>query len=444
MATNTSAQVPTRREPGSQSWAAVLPKRLSRVKASTVAYASFALVGLHIADDSFLQPEPGTSALDHVPGGLVQLAALGLAVVGYRRGRAGVQATIAIVVGLLALVIGAASGGYGAVTHGLSGDDYTGLLVLPAGLALIGIGIATLWRSRKLNDRRRWRYTRRALIGVAAPLLAYATVAPLGFSYVTTHVMRQSVPAANLGAAHENISFTTSDGLELQGWYVPSKNGAAVIAFPGRSGPRAHTRMLVSHGYGVLLFDRRGEGKSEGDSNLFGWGGDKDILAAIEFLKARPDVDPGKIGGIGLSVGGELMLQAAAETDELAAVVSEGAGTRQFSEQMEEFHGLTRVIEAPGALLMTAGTAVFSSTAPPPNLTDVAPKIKPPLFVIWAPNGGNIEHMSKKYYELAGSSSKQIWEMPTAKHVGGIRDQPKEYERRVVGFFDSNLLDGNE
>jgi hypothetical protein len=34
--------------------------------------------------------------------------------------------------------------------------------------------------------------------------------------------------------------------------------------------------------------------------------------------------------------------------------------------------------------------------------------------------------------------------MPTAKHVGGIRDQPKEYERRIVGFFDSNLLDGNE
>ena len=66
---------------------------------------------------------------------------------------------------------------------------------------------------------------------------------------------------------------------------------------------------------------------------------------------------------------------------------------------------------------MTAGTAVFSSTAPPPNLTDLAPKIKQPLFVIWAPNGGNIEHMSKEYYELAGSSSKQIWEMPTAKHA---------------------------
>jgi len=408
---------------------------------SAVALGSLAIVGLHVADDSFVQPEPGTSALDHLPGGLAQLALLGVAAVAYRRGRAGVQATIALVAGLFALVIGAASAGYQTITVGPSGDDFTGLLVLPAALALIGVGVITLWRSRKLNDRRLWRYSRRALITVVAPILAYASIAPLGFSYVITHVMRQTVPAADLGAAYENVSFRTSDGLELQGWYVPSKNGAAVIAFPGRSGTQTHTRMLVSHGYGVLLFDRRGEGKSEGDSNLLGWGGDKDIVAAVEFLKARPDVDPGKIGGLGLSVGGELMLQAAAETDELAAVVSEGAGTRQLSEQMEEFHGFERALNAPGFLFVTAGTALFSSTAPPPNLTDVAPKITQPLFVIWAPNGGNIEHMSREYHKLAGGP-KQIWEMPTAEHVGGIRDQPREYERRVVGFFDRTLLAG--
>ena len=420
-------------------WTRLRARRLS-LSAESVAVGSLAIVGLHVVDDSFLQPEPGTTALDHVAGGLIPLAALGIAAVGIRRGRAGLRATIAIVAGLFTLVIGAGSAGYTTITVGPSGDDFTGLRALPVGLILVGVGIATLWRSRKLDDRRRWRYTRRALITVAAPVLMYATVAPLAFGYIITHVMRQTVPAANLGAAHENVSFRTSDGLELQGWYVPSKNGAAVIAFPGRSGPQAHTRMLVRHGYGVLLFDRRGEGKSEGDSNLLGWGGDKDILAAIEFLKARPDVDPGRIGGIGLSVGGELMLETAAETDELAAVVSEGAGTRQFSEQLEEFHGLELALSVPGMLFVTAGTAVFSSTAPPPNLTDVAPKIKQPLFVIWAPNGGNIEHMSREYYELASSSSKQIWAMPTAKHVGGIRDQPREYERRVVGFFDEALL----
>jgi hypothetical protein len=410
-----------------------------RVTTSTVALSAVVLVGLHVADDSFIHPEPGTTALDHLPGGLIVLAAVGAAAVGYRRGRAGVRATIAIVTGIFSLLIGATSAGYQTITVGASGDDYTGLLLLPGGLALIGIGVTTLWRSRRLDDSRRRRYTRRGLIAVGAAAVANFVLAPLGFGYVITHVMRQTVPEATLGAAHEDVSFRTSDGLELQGWYVPSKNGAAVIAFPGRSGPRAHTRMLVRHGYGVLLFDRRGEGESEGDSNLLGWGGDQDIKAAIDYLQTRPDVDPGRIGGIGLSVGGELMLETAAETDELAAVVSEGAGTRMYSEQFEEFHGWRKLLNAPQAVMMSAGTALFSSTAPPPNLTDVAPEIGQPLFVIWAPNGGNIEHMSKEYYALA-QGPKRIWEMPTAKHVGGIYDQPAEYERRVVGFFDDALL----
>ena len=82
------------------------------------------------------------------------------------------------------------------------------------------------------------------------------------------------MPANHLGVAYEDVSFTTSDGLTLQGWYVPSRNGAAVISFPGRKGPQQPARMLARHGYGVLLFDRRGEGRSDGEPNAFGWGGD--------------------------------------------------------------------------------------------------------------------------------------------------------------------------
>ena len=50
--------------------------------------------------------------------------------------------------------------------------------------------------------------------------------------------------------------------------------------------------MLVKHGYGVLLFDRRGEGASEGDPNIFGWGGDRDLHAAADYLQSRPTSTP--------------------------------------------------------------------------------------------------------------------------------------------------------
>ena len=122
----------------------------------------------------------------------------------------------------------------------------------------------------------------------ATALALFVIAQPVALSYVVTHAGKAHVPAANLGAPHQNVEFTTSDGLRLKGWYVPSRNGAAVIAFAGRRDTQLRARMLVRHGYGVLLFDRRGEGESEGDPNLFGWQGERDVHGAVAFLQQPP------------------------------------------------------------------------------------------------------------------------------------------------------------
>ncbi len=126
---------------------------------------------------------------------------------------------------------------------------------------------------------------------------------------------RPPVDDIDLGsAAVEDVQLHTSDGLALEGSYVPSENGAAVIVAFGRKGTQDPARMLARHGYGVLIFDRRGEG----DPNPYAWDdGELDLLAAVEFLKQRPDVEPGHIGGLGLSVGGETFLQAAAHSEDI-------------------------------------------------------------------------------------------------------------------------------
>jgi hypothetical protein len=407
-----------------------------------VARTALFLTALHVADDSFLQPEPGTSAGDHLVSGLLPLALLGLAAWAYPLLRAGARGALALAAGVLALTIGAASGLYSTLAVGASGDDYTGLVALAAGAVLVGLGARTLWRSRRRDDSLRRRLVRRALLGAAGVVAAFAVIGPIGFAYVITHVLRPTVPTPDLRTAYETVSFTTGDGLRLEGWYIPSRNGAAVIAFPGRSGPQQHARMLAPHGYGVLLFDRRGEGRSEGDSNLLGWGGATDIDAAVAYLETRPDVDPGRIGGLGLSVGGELMLEAAAGNDGLAAVVSEGAGTRGFSDSMQDVHGVEKWISAPGQAVSTAAVAVFADALPPTQLVDLVPRITQPLLLIWAPNGGNVETMNPEYYRRAGGP-KQIWSIPDAKHVQGITAHPQEYERRVVGFFDRALLEAD-
>lgn len=162
-----------------------------------------------------------------------------------------------------------------------------------------------------------------------------------------------------------------------------------LVDFPERLGTQADARMLARQCYGVLLFDRRGEGRSEGAGNMLGWGGDKDIIAAADWLKQRPDVDPLRIGGIGFSVGGELMLEAAANDPDLAAVVSDGAGARQLHEDKEAFSGRDFWTMSPAFAVMTGAVAVFSDTAPPATLTELVPRIAPrPLVFIWPPDGG--------------------------------------------------------
>ncbi len=406
-----------------------------------VFYVAASAVALHVLDDNFLQPRSGTSAADHLVSGLVPLALLGLGIWAYPRVRTGAAALIALAIGLAGVIFGSLGAVNTTVAVGPSGDAYTGLLAIPTGVVLISLAVVRLWTSRRQTSNRPWRYLRRLLLGVISVLALYMVVLPITIGYMAAHTARAVVPRAELGTAYEDVTLTTSDGLQLEGWYVPSKNRAAVIVFPGRKGSQDHARMLASRGYGVLLFDRRGEGVSEGEPNIFGWGGDKDIYAALDFLEDRPDVDPSRIGGIGLSVGGELMLQAAAEDERLAAVVSEGAGTRTFAEELEEYEGPELWAGIPLLAIKTGAVSIFSNTMPPPKLTDLVPAIAPrPAMLIWAPNGGNVEHMNPTYRRLIGPSA-SIWEIPDAMHIKGITTHPDEYEQRVGGFFDEALLE---
>ena len=402
--------------------------------------AAVLLIAGHVIDDSFIQPQPGTSPSDHLVSGLVPLAFLLGAAWGYPRLRGGRRAALALTLGVLGLAAGGEAWQY-TNTVGASGDDYSGLLAILAGVVLLAIGVVTLWRTRRLDGSRPRRYVRRSLLGAAGVLVFVYVVVPVGMSYVDTHVARAAVPAADLGVAHQDVSFETSDGLTLHGWYVPSRNGAAVIAFPGRKGPQAHARMLARHGYGVLLFDRRGEGESDGDPTSWGWGNERDLKAAIGFLRHRADVDPDRIGGLGLSVGGEMMIQTAAETTALKAVASEGAGMRSVRETLDSPASSDKWVATPFKVVETAAVAVFHDQLPPASLVDLVTKVRPrPLLLMYSGTGqgGEVE-LNPEFYRAAGDP-KTLWKIPGSSHAGGIRAQPREYERRVIKFFDNALL----
>ena len=362
---------------------------------------------------------------------------LGLIVV-YPRLRAGIRAITALVCGTLAVVAGAADGLRHIAVDRLGGDDVTAVLAGLAGAGLVALAIAILWRTRRLDERPARRYARRLLTGLACVVAGFLVVLPVGIAIVATHKARAPVTAVDLGRPAETVTLTTHDGLRLAASYVPSRNGAAIIAFPGRSQPVPHARMLVRHGYGVLLLDRRGEGMSEGDYNAFGWSGEADVAAAVGFLRGRPEVDADRIGGLGLSVGGELLLQAAARTRSLRAVVSEGAGVRSLAEHLQT-PGVGRMQRwLSNWVVQTGALAVLSNASPPPDLTGLVARISPrAVMLVQAEHGAGGEELNPVYLRAAGEP-KSLWRAHGG-HTDALATQPGEYERRVVGFFDGAL-----
>jgi fermentation-respiration switch protein FrsA (DUF1100 family) len=399
-----------------------------------------AVVALYVLDDSYGHPELGVSARDHLVSGLVPLGVIVLLALAYPRLRPGGRAATALTLGALALVGSATDGLRHIAVDRLAGDDVSAVLAGLAGIALVALGARTLWRSRRREGTRASRFARRALRVVAALVVIVLIVMPIGIAILATHKARAPVRAADLGSGYERVTFETRDGVSLAGWYVPSRNGAAVIAFPGRSGPVPHARMLVRHGYGVLLFDRRGEGESEGDLNLYGWNGEADVSAAVGFLRRRPDVDPDRIGGLGLSVGGELLLAAAAHDDHLRAVVSEGAGARSLAEH-RHLPGVGRLQRwLTPWVVQTGALAIFSNTSPPDDLAELVATIAPrPVLLIQAGNGAGGEELNRAYYAAAGRP-KALWVVADGGHTGALAADAAEYERRVVGFLDRALL----
>jgi alpha/beta superfamily hydrolase len=152
-------------------------------------------------------------------------------------------------------------------------------------------------------------------------------------------------------AASEEVSFF-NESLKFTGTlYLPSGNQpcpAVVVVHPASAAERTdpfydHLKSeLPVHGIAVLVFDRRGSGASEGDfetadfEDLAG-----DIVAAVEYLQSRGDIDPAKIGLHGTSQGGWIAPIAAARKTDIAFLIAVSACGVSPAEQMDygvEFH----------------------------------------------------------------------------------------------------------
>lgn len=255
-----------------------------------------------------------------------------------------------------------------------------------------------------------------------------------------------SVPE-DLPYAVEEVHFAGGDGLELAGWYVPPQNGAAVILLHGYSGNRLHVtgyaKMLVKAGFGVLMYDQRASGESQGNFRAHGWIDAPDVGGAIAYLKSLPEVDAQRLGIAGCSIGGQIALQGAAAYPELKAVWADGASAILARDNPPPENWANALAYLSNLLIDWIYTWRLDMPRPP-AMINIIGKIAPrPIMLVGGGNPrpyfGSEAPRAQRYAAYAGPNA-QLWIIAEATHCDGPQQQPDEYEKRLVDFFNQALV----
>jgi pimeloyl-ACP methyl ester carboxylesterase len=428
-----AAQAPPVEEPAAPA-RRVRRERLARAERPLL-LAGLALVAAHLLDLAFSGPD--TSVL-----GVAAIVALAAAwALAQPHVTRPTRVALAVVVGLIAVGFGVVSHGLHVVNSGPDWRDLTGVGYVAGGLLLVASGLAAAAAPRRAPRRTGlgWRVAHVAGWIIGAAIVFQLGLLPFTAANQVVHAPRWAIHEAAVGIPHEEVRIAMHDGRHLSAWYVPSRNGAAVLLSHGSGGSRgrvtAHVRMLARHGYGVLALDNPGNGESDGHSNGLGDNAQPAIAAGLDYLEARPDVNPKRIAGFGLSLGGEVLLEAASRDRRLAAVVSDGA-TRPADGDKARPKG---ALEGALGWLTIQSVRAVSGMKTSPSLLPMMPRIAPRSVLLVAGGGFPDEIPASRLYRDAGGATVQLWELPDTGHTAGLRTHPAAYERRTVGFLDRAL-----
>ncbi len=308
-------------------------------------------------------------------------------------------------------------------------------LLLAAGLLYLLVGIRRGWGVNR--GRRRLRaWTNRALATVGSVLLAFLVVYPTLLVVDYLAKPRAPISEAALGLPHERVAFSATDGVHLAGWYVPSRNGAAIVLVHGGGGDRQgtihHARVLASAGYGVLLYDARGRGESGGHENAFGWQWDRDVHGAVSYLATR---GIHRIGLLGLSTGAEAVVTEAASDPRVEAVVADGLQGRTAADASHLPFGDRISIELPFAVAGAEIELATGQAQPKPlmNLVHAVARTRPLLLI------GTVGFEREFDRAYTHGTKAQLWQLPRSAHTHGLEDHPRAYANRVLALFNRGL-----
>ncbi len=249
-------------------------------------------------------------------------------------------------------------------------------------------------------------------------------------------------PLRELGLPYKDVTFPTTDGLTLRGWFVPADqaDAPAMVYAPATSHDQRSGLSLVpafhDAGYHVLLFSYRGHAFSDGRKGQFTYGDaeSQDLDAAVRYLRQTEEVE--RIAVVGHSVGAVSAILSAARNPLIEAVVAVAPFTCVAEVWYTSRPALVPAFILDWTLWVAEKTRGFdrADICPLSVVEQIAPR---PLLLIHGTKDRRItEEQMRRLFGVA-EVPKSLWLVEGATHSGIRSPVLDQLAPDVISFLDT-------
>jgi len=297
--------------------------------------------------------------------------------------------------------------------------------------------------------RRLWPYF--VAVPVVAAVVAYGVIS-FRVAETVTQVERVPLdpPASSIAATHEDVTFNSRDGIVLKGWWFEVAGAdRAVVLVHGRGRNRVNSdfmeaaiaRLLIVHGYSVLLFDLRGHGESGGTRYTLGIEEPRDVLAAIDLAASKAEIDRARVAIIGESLGGGNVLMTVKADPSIGPVVTDSAfadGSTIVSESATKYTNLPSWF-TPGIVLMARLFQGLDIAQVTPSKVVAAYPERAFLFIQCTNDTTVPLHHGYDLKAASRNPRTELWIVSGCEHVKAFATHPDEWAQHVLSFLSREL-----
>jgi len=234
----------------------------------------------------------------------------------------------------------------------------------------------------------------------------------------------------------QQLDLITEDGIRLSAWYTPPRKGAVILLAHGYGDNRPEWvhALLAKKGYGVLSWDARAHGESEGEISTIGYLEVLDVKAALDHVQIQPDVN--HIGAWGGSMGAATLIRATAQFPQIEALFVDSS----FASLNDEFDFLVPypVINPLAKFIAELQTGIPLGEIDP--LSDIAQISPRPVYIVHSLGDTVAPPDAGEKLFNAAHEPRFLWEEQEAAHLSIHLLNERRYQRRLIGFFDEWLL----